>query len=89
MSDYGNFQYESYQDLQTIQKFLESLKDGFIRGKITFHSGDDEICLEPLDLLKFSLRAQKKDDKCKLQIKISWKEGTIKTEHPTLTVKPE
>ncbi len=89
MAEYGNFQYESYQDLQTIQKFLESLKDGFERGKIAFRSGDDEIFLEPMDLLKFSVRAQKKDDKCKLQIKISWKEGTIKSERPTLKVTTE
>lgn len=89
MTDYGNFQYESYQDLKTIQKFLDSLKNGFEQGKITFHSGDDEISLEPLDLLKFSLRAQKKDDKCKLQIKISWKEGSIKSERSRLKVMPE
>jgi amphi-Trp domain-containing protein len=86
MTDYGNFEYESYQDLHTIQKFLESLKNGFEQGKITLHSGNDEICLEPMNLLKFNLRAQKKDSKCKLQIKISWKEGAVKSEHAPLTI---
>jgi amphi-Trp domain-containing protein len=86
MAEYGNFEYESYQDLQTIQQFLETLKSGFSQGKIVFTSGDDTIALEPMALLKFTLQAQKKEQKCKLQIKISWKEGAIRAEKPKLTV---
>lgn len=86
MAEYGNFEYESYQDLKTIQNFLETLKSGFKQGKIVFASGDDTISLEPMELLKFTLQAQKKERKCKLQIKISWKEGSIRTEKPKLTV---
>lgn len=78
MADYGSFEYSSYQDLNTIQKFLESLNQGFAKERIVLSSGDDTIELEPKNLLKFGVRAKKKEDKTTLSIKISWKEGKIK-----------
>ena len=86
MADYGSFEYESYQDLDTIQKFLESLNQGFAKERIIFSSGDDTIELEPKNLLKFSVQAKKKEDKTKLSIKISWKEGKIKATKTDLEI---
>jgi amphi-Trp domain-containing protein len=86
MAKYGNFEYESYQDLETIQKVLESLNQGFTKQRIVLSSGDDTIELEPKNLLKFSLRAKKKENKTKLSIKISWKDGKIKGEKIPLEV---
>jgi amphi-Trp domain-containing protein len=86
MADYGSFEYESYQDLDTIQKFLESLQQGFARERIVLSSGDDTIELVPKNLLKFSVRAKKKDDKTSLSIKISWKEGKIKATRTHLEI---
>ena len=86
MAEYGSFEYASYQDLETIQKFLESLKQGMVRQRIVLSSGDDTIELEPKNLLKFSLRAKKKEDKTKLSIKISWKGGKIKAERTPLEI---
>ena len=86
MADYGSFEYESYQDLDTIQKFLESLNQGFAKERIIFSSGDDTIELEPKNLLKFSVSAKKKEDKTKLSIKISWKEGKIKATKTDLEI---
>jgi amphi-Trp domain-containing protein len=78
MVKHGSFEYASYQDLDTIQKFLESLNQGFAKDRIVLSSGDDTIELEPKNLLKFSVRAKKREDKTTLSIKISWKEGKIK-----------
>ena len=86
MADYGSFEYASYQDLDTIQKFLESLNQGFAKERIVLNSGDDTIELEPKNLLKFSVRAKKKEDKTKLSIKISWKEGKIKATKTNLEI---
>ena len=88
MTEYGKFEYESYQDLQTIQKFLESLQDGFIKGKITLSSGTDELVLEPKNLLNFRVKAKKKESSCKLEIKISWKEATIEPMKEKLKIGP-
>lgn len=86
MTDYGSFEYESYQDLDTIQKFLESLHQGFDKERIVLTSGDDTIELQPKNLLKFSVRAKKKEDKTKLSIKVSWKEGKIKAAKTPLEI---
>jgi amphi-Trp domain-containing protein len=86
MADYGSFEYESYQDLDTIQKFFESLNQGFAKERIIFSSGDDIIELEPKNLLRFSVQAKKKEDKTKLSIKISWKEGKIKATKTDLEI---
>jgi amphi-Trp domain-containing protein len=86
MTEYGNFEYESYQDLETIQKFLTSLNQGFAKERIVLSSGDDTIKLEPKNLLKFSVRAKKKEDKTKLSIKIAWKEGKIKASKKRLQI---
>ncbi len=86
MADYGSFEYASYQDLETIQKFLESLNQGFAKERIVLSSGDDTIELAPKNLLKFTVRAKKKEDKTKLSIKISWKEGKIKATKTHLAI---
>jgi amphi-Trp domain-containing protein len=86
MAEYGSFDYESYQDLETIQKFLGSLNNGFANERIVLSSGDDTIELHPKNLLKFSVRAKKKEDKTKLSIKISWKEGRIKAAKTPLEI---
>ena len=86
MAEYGSFEYESYQDLETIQKFLESLTQGFAKEQIVLSSGDDTIELQPKNLLKFSVSAKKKEDKTKLSIKISWKQGKIKAVKPPLEI---
>jgi amphi-Trp domain-containing protein len=78
MAEYGSFEYASYQDMNTIRKFLESLNQGFAKERIVLSSGDDTIELEPKNLLRFSVHAKKKEDKTSLSIKISWKEGKIK-----------
>ncbi len=87
MADYGSFEFSSYQDLETIQKFLESLNQGFAKERIVFSSGDDTFELAPKNLLKFSVRAKKKDDRTSLSIKISWKEGKIKATKTNLEVR--
>jgi amphi-Trp domain-containing protein len=86
MTDYGSFEYASYQDLDSIQKFLESLNQGFAKERIVLSSGEDTIELEPKNLLKFSVQAKKKDNKTKLSIKISWKAGKIKAAKTPLSI---
>jgi amphi-Trp domain-containing protein len=86
MADYGSFKYSSYQDLSTIQKFLESLNQGFAKERIVLSSGDDTIELVPKNLLKFSVQAKKKEDKTELKIKVAWKDGKIKAPQMPLDI---
>ncbi len=74
MTDQGSFEYESYQDIQSIQKFLTSLSEEFKQGKVTLSSGEKAIELLPSGLLKFKILAKKKEKGSKLQIRITWHE---------------
>ena len=70
------FEYESLQDTQTIRQYLQSLIDGFENGRITLNSEDERIILHPKSLLRFTIKAQTKDDKSRLYIAISWKNSS-------------
>jgi amphi-Trp domain-containing protein len=75
MADEQRFEFESLQDVETIRAFLESLIEGFEKGRITLSSEDKEIELNPNTLLKFNVKARKKPNaRNQLNIKISWKE---------------
>lgn len=50
-----DFNYESYQDKDSILDYLDALKQGFIEGKIVLRTNDDEIILNPSDLIKLQI----------------------------------
>ena len=69
-----NFFFESVQDTETIRDFLQSLLEGIENGQVKLSTNGDQIVLKPASLLKFEVKARKKAEKTKLNIKISWKE---------------
>ncbi len=69
------FEHESFQDNETIGKYLDALVEGFQKGTITLSSEGDQVVLSPNNLLQFQVKARKKGSKSKLSIKISWKES--------------
>lgn len=76
MADEYRFEYESLQDNKSIQYFLNSLVEGFEKGRISLTTEDREIHLHPNALLKFKVKARKKTGaSSQLQIKISWKDS--------------
>ncbi len=68
------FEHESFQDNETIGKYLGALMEGFQKGTITLSSEGDQLVLTPNNILQFQVKARKKGNKNKLSIKISWKE---------------
>lgn len=73
MSD-ERFEYESFQDSESIKAYFQSLVEGLENGRIVLTSEGKEITLRPGPLLKFTVKAKKKDDSCKFSVKITWKE---------------
>jgi amphi-Trp domain-containing protein len=71
------FDYEAVQDAQTIKDFLKALLDGVEKGKIVLSVDGSEIVLHPADLMMFAIKARKKTDACRLNIKLSWKESRL------------
>jgi amphi-Trp domain-containing protein len=74
MSKAQEFEYESVQSRESIQAFLQSLRDGFASQRITLKSERDEIILSPQELLNFTIKAKRKGLRNKLSLKISWKD---------------
>ncbi|MBC2714141.1 MAG: amphi-Trp domain-containing protein [Desulfobacteraceae bacterium] len=78
MANEQKFEFDSLQDATSIKAFLESLVEGFGNGKIVLSSETEEITLHPNALLRFHVKAKRKDNtKNQLDIKISWKEPKV------------
>ena len=74
MSQDDKFEFESVQDCQTIQKYLQALQEGFAQGRIVLNSEGSEICMHPGGYMKFEVSVKKKGTDNKLGIKVSWKD---------------
>jgi amphi-Trp domain-containing protein len=68
----GKFVYESVQDNETVSRYLESFVQGFRKGKISLKTSENEINLEPNNLLQFQVKSEKKGKENKISLKISW-----------------
>lgn len=64
--------HESYQDNETIKRYLQQIIDGLDQGKITLSSGEDSILLEPHGLMEFVFNASQSKSKQQLNLKFSW-----------------
>ncbi len=74
MSHDQKFSHESIQDGQSIKQFLQALEDGLERGSFHLSNNSESIDLLPQGLLKFSIKAKKKDDVNRISLKIEWKD---------------
>lgn len=77
MASNKEFEHESIQDNQSIGAYLESLIEGFKKGKIVLTDEKQEIELNPNNILHFDLNAKKKGNKSKLTIKLSWRQSEL------------
>lgn len=70
----GEFKHESLQDGQTIHQYLEALAAGFQNARLELNSDGDGIVLHPDGLLKLTVKAKRKGDRCKLHLRLNWRE---------------
>ena len=69
------FQHESLQDREAIATYLETLREGFESGYLTFSDERGELSLEPHGLVGFEVRVSRKRDRVRLTVRCSWKDG--------------
>jgi amphi-Trp domain-containing protein len=74
----SDFRHESLQDRISIEQYLEALTSGFSTGQLKFTNEDGEIVLKPRGLVNFELRASRRQDRSRLTLKFSWKDGDSK-----------
>lgn len=88
MSSDQKFAFDSFQDVSGVTSFLQSLVDGFSKGTIVLQTEREEIILHPDTLVRFSVKAKKKEGmKNQLGIKIAWKEPRIEQKPIEETIK--
>ena len=75
------FEHESIQDNETISSYLESLIEGFKKGKIVLTADNQQIELNPNNILHFDLSAKKKENKSKITIRLSWRQSELDNQH--------
>jgi len=64
--------HESYQDNETIKRYLLQIIDGLDQGKISLSSGEDSIMLEPYGIMEFIFNATQSKSKQQLNLKFCW-----------------
>jgi amphi-Trp domain-containing protein len=74
------FSYESVEDLESVLKYLQAIRQGFIDGRLSFAHRDQNLVLEPRGLLDFALEASSKGKAHSLKMKFKWKDKSPEEE---------
>ena len=69
----NEFVHESFQDRESIVRYLNSLVECFGQGRLQLCSGSDEMVIEIPGLVKFDVRAKQKHDRTQVVLKMTWK----------------
>jgi len=67
------FIFESVQDAESIRKYLQAVMDGLDSGKLVVAAGEQQLVLQPGELLTFTVKAAKRGGAGKLGLVISWR----------------
>lgn len=70
------FRHESLQDRESIGKYLTTLSDGFLNGKLQFSWKDKRLVLEPQSLVKFDIETRKRDGEVKMVLRFRWDQAS-------------
>lgn len=88
MADNDEFKHDSVQDRESIARYLRALLEGFERGHLELGTDAQTLTLDPEGLLELEVRAKRKGGRCKLSLKVSWREdGEAKNGGNGLTIK--
>jgi amphi-Trp domain-containing protein len=81
------FNHESLQDTDSIADLLKALTNGISKGKVTLEDGDGQMVLEPKDLLRVRLTADRDDERCRITLRLSWQDEQEISKKKNLKVK--
>jgi len=74
MADTDEFKHDSVQDRASIARYLRALLEGFEKGHLELGTEAQTLQLDPDGLLELEVRAKRKGGRCKLTLKVSWRE---------------
>ena len=67
------FSHESFQDRDSIVKYLEALRESLQQGRLLLTCNGERFALELPSLVKFDVQAKQKRNRAQLVLKMSWK----------------
>lgn len=67
------FSHESFQDRETIVRYLSALCEGLHEGRLRLASNGDSMTLDTPQLVKLDVEAKQKRSRGQLVLKLSWK----------------
>ena len=71
----GNFRHESIQNRKTIKALLEAITKGIGKGELTLSDGEDELVMEPGDLITLRVRAERSEGSNRIDLRLTWTEA--------------
>ena len=83
------FKHESLQDLKSIGQYLKALTEGIESGRVELADDNGQLMLHPFGLLNLELRAKRRGNRAKLQLKLTWTEDKAKAKADSLRVRFE
>jgi amphi-Trp domain-containing protein len=83
------FKHESLQDLRSIGQYLKANTEGLEAGRVDLSDDSGHLALFPNGLLSLELRAKRRGNRAKLQLKLTWTEEKPKTKSETLRVRSD
>lgn len=86
MASQKEFKHESIQDVKSITKYLDELSKGIANNELLFSNSEEQVVLSPNGLIDFELRVKTKNDKTKLEIRLSWSEKESKLQSDSLLI---
>ncbi|KUF09993.1 amphi-Trp domain-containing protein [Pseudoponticoccus marisrubri] len=72
MSNDRRFSHESLQDAKTIKTLLTALSKGFAKGEMTLGDDEEELVLQPAELMTLRLKGERVDGRCSVSLRVSW-----------------
>ena len=72
----GEFDLEILQDCESIVKYLHALSEGFTKNQIVLGGKKKQILFEPKGLIKFKVKARRRNGENKIVIKFAWEENS-------------
>ena len=83
------FKHESLQDLRSIGQYFKALTEGLESGRVELSDDNGQLVLHPFGLLNLELRAKRRGNRAKLQLKLTWTEEKAKAKADSLRVRFE
>ncbi len=74
MADEEKFFYEALHDCQTIKEFIHTLQEGLDKGVINLSTDKESLTIYPPKIVKLSIKARKKANNTKLDLKLTWED---------------